>query len=37
VASLIIHRATIGLYRRLRKERAEKLALLEAELQSVEK
>jgi len=37
VASLIIHRATIGLYRRLRKERAEKVALLEAELHSVEK
>ena len=37
VASLIIHRATIGLYRRLRKERAEKVALLDAELQSVEK
>jgi hypothetical protein len=36
VASLIIHRATIGLYRRLRKERAERVALLESELQSVE-
>ena len=36
IASLIIHRATIGLYRRLRKERAERVALLESELQSVE-
>jgi hypothetical protein len=37
IASLILHRATIGLYRRLRKERAERVALLETELQSVEK
>jgi len=36
VASLIIHRATIGLYRRLRKERAERVAELEAETLSVE-
>ncbi|MFM2222089.1 MAG: hypothetical protein RLZZ78_346 [Armatimonadota bacterium] len=36
VASLIIHRATIGLYRRLRKERAERVALLESQMQSVE-
>ena len=36
VASLIIHRATIGLYRRLRKERAERVALQESQLQSVE-
>jgi hypothetical protein len=36
VASLIIHRATIGLYRRLRKERAERVALQQAQLQSVE-
>jgi hypothetical protein len=36
VASLIIHRATIGLYRRLRKERAERVALQQSQLQSVE-
>jgi hypothetical protein len=36
VASLIIHRATIGLYRRLRKERAERVAQLEAEMLSIE-
>lgn len=35
VASLIIHRATIGLYRRLRKERAERVAQLEAEMLSI--
>ena len=32
VASLIIHRATIGLYRRLRRERAERVAQLSSEL-----
>lgn len=31
IASLILHRATIGLYRRLRKERAERVAMLEDE------
>jgi len=36
VASLILHRATIGLYRRLRKERAERVAQLESELMSAE-
>lgn len=37
VASLILHRATISLYRRLRNERAERVAMLEAEAQSTNK
>lgn len=37
VASLILHRATIGLYRRLRKERAERVAELESKMMSVDK
>lgn len=36
IASLIIHRATISLYRRLRQERAERVAQLESELAGIE-
>ena len=34
IASLILHRATIGLYRKLRKERAERVALLQSNMES---
>ncbi len=36
IASLIIHRATISLYRRLRQERAERVAQLESEMAGIE-
>jgi hypothetical protein len=36
IASLIIHRATISLYRRLRQERAERVAQLETEMAGLE-
>jgi hypothetical protein len=36
IASLIIHRATISLYRRLRQERAERVAQLESEMAGLE-
>jgi len=36
IASLIIHRATISLYRRLRQERAERVAQLESEMADLE-
>lgn len=36
IASLIIHRATISLYRRLRQERADRVAQLESEMAGIE-